>query len=146
MAILRVKDVSKRFGGLKALTEIAHQLSDDIWTVAPEVNHSGAGHSLSLREPIRMREISERVYAVRGTPTDCIIMGVRYLMPDNRPDLILSGVNMGQNLAEDLTYSGTIAAAFEGTLIGIKGQYLIFDTGVINMRKYGGYLLSLTVS
>jgi 5'-nucleotidase len=87
--------------------------------VAPETNKSGAGHSLSLHEPLRMRTVDERVYAVRGTPTDCVIMGVRHVLRDRRPDLILSGVNRGQNLAEDVTYSGTIAACFEGTLIGI---------------------------
>ena len=121
MRILISNDDGIDAPGLKAIQEIARQLSDDVWTIAPEVNHSGAGHSLSLREPLRMRQLDERTYAVRGTPTDCVIMGVRHLMPDNRPDLILSGVNMGQNLAEDLTYSGTVAAAFEGTLIGIRG-------------------------
>jgi 5'-nucleotidase len=75
---------------------------------------------LSLNEPLRMRQVNERTYAVRGTPTDCVIMGVRHVLTDKRPDLILSGVNRGGNLAEDVTYSGTIACAFEGTLIGIK--------------------------
>ncbi len=120
MRILISNDDGIDAPGLKALREIAGQLSDDVWTVAPETNHSGAGHSLSLREPIRMRCLDERTYAVRGTPTDCVIMGVRHLMTKQRPDLILSGINMGQNLAEDVTYSGTIAAAFEGTLVGIR--------------------------
>ena len=120
MRILLSNDDGIDAPGLKALQAIAAQLSDDVWTVAPETNHSGAGHSLSLREPIRMREIDARRFAVRGTPTDCVIMAVRHIMPDKRPDLILSGVNMGQNLAEDLTYSGTVAAAFEGTLVGIR--------------------------
>lgn len=130
MRILLSNDDGIDAPGLKALQTIAAQLSDDVWTVAPEVNHSGAGHSLSLREPIRMRQIDERIYAVRGTPTDCIIMGVRHLMHDNRPELVLSGVNMGQNMAEDLTYSGTIAAAFEGTLIGIRGIALSQALGI----------------
>jgi len=130
MRILISNDDGIDAPGLKALREIANQLSDDVWCVAPELNHSGAGHSLSLREPIRMRQLDERTYAVRGTPTDCVIMGVRHLMPDNRPDLILSGVNMGQNLAEDLTYSGTIAAAFEGTLIGIRSIALSQAIGI----------------
>lgn len=130
MRILLSNDDGIDAPGLKALQAIAAELSDDVWTVAPEVNHSGAGHSLSLREPIRMREVQERVYAVRGTPTDCIIMGVRHLMPDNRPDLVLAGVNMGQNLAEDLTYSGTVAAAFEATQIGIRGIALSQSLGI----------------
>jgi 5'-nucleotidase len=74
---------------------------------------------LSLNNPLRLREISPRHFAVQGTPTDCVIMGVRKIMADARPDLILSGVNRGQNVAEDVTYSGTIAATMEGTLIGV---------------------------
>jgi 5'-nucleotidase len=130
MRILITNDDGIDAPGLKALREIAGRLSDDVWCVAPEVNHSGAGHSLSLREPLRMRHIDERTYAVRGTPTDCVIMGVRHVLHDQRPDLILSGVNMGQNLAEDLTYSGTVAAAFEGTLIGIKSIGLSQSLGI----------------
>ena len=118
MRILLTNDDGIEAPGLVALREIAANLSDDIWVVAPEVNHSGAGHSLSLRDPLRMRQIDDRTFAVKGTPTDCVIMAVRHLLDDERPDLILSGVNMGQNLAEDVTYSGTIAAAFEGTLVG----------------------------
>ena len=129
MRILVSNDDGIDAPGLKALGEIARQLSDDVWTVAPEVNHSGAGHSLSLREPIRMRKLDERTFAVRGTPTDCVIMGVRHVM-DKRPDLILSGVNMGQNLAEDVTYSGTIAAAFEGTLVGVRSIALSQALGI----------------
>src|SRR6056297_1314507 len=130
MRILISNDDGIDAPGLKALREIASQLSDDVWTVAPELNHSGAGHSLSLREPLRMREVEDRVYAVRGTPTDCIIMGVRHLLYDHRPDLVLSGVNMGQNLAEDITYSGTIAAAFESTLVGIPAIALSQALGI----------------
>lgn len=129
MRILITNDDGIEAPGLAALRDIAGQLSDDVWTVAPESNHSGAGHSLSLRDPIRMRAIDERTYAVSGTPTDCVIMAVRRVLHDNRPDLILSGVNMGQNLAEDVTYSGTIAAAFEGTLVGIRSIALSQSVG-----------------
>ena len=120
MRILISNDDGIDAPGLSTLQTIAAQLSDDVWTVAPETNKSGAGHSLSLNEPIRMRQVNERTFAVRGTPTDCVIMGVRHVLLDKRPDLILSGVNRGGNLAEDVTYSGTIACAFEGTLIGIR--------------------------
>ncbi len=120
MRILITNDDGIEAPGLTALTAIAAELSDDVWVVAPQTNHSGAGHSLSLRDPIRMRQIGERRFAVDGTPTDCVIMAVRRVLLDKRPDLILSGVNMGQNLAEDVTYSGTVAACFEGTLIGIR--------------------------
>ncbi len=129
MRILVTNDDGIDAPGLEALEEIARSLSDDVWVVAPETNHSGAGHSLSLRDPIRMRELDERRFAVQGTPTDCVIMAVRRVMFDNLPDLILSGVNMGQNLAEDVTYSGTIAAAFEGTLVGIRSIALSQSVG-----------------
>lgn len=120
MRVLLSNDDGIDAPGLKVLREIAASISDDVWVIAPETNKSGAGHSLSLNEPIRMRRIDERTYAVRGTPTDCVIMGVRHVLADTRPDLILSGVNWGQNIADDLTYSGTLACAFEGTLVGIR--------------------------
>lgn len=120
MRILVTNDDGIDAPGLATLRAIAGALTDDVWVVAPETNKSGAGHSLSLNEPLRMRRIDERTFAVRGTPTDCVIMGVRQVLRDHRPDLVLSGVNRGQNIAEDVTYSGTIAACFEGTLIGIR--------------------------
>ena len=95
------------------------RLSDDVWVVAPEFDQSGVSHSLSLNDPLRMRAVDERRFAVKGTPTDCVIMGVRHILDGKAPDLILSGVNRGQNAAEDVTYSGTIAGALEGTILGI---------------------------
>jgi 5'-nucleotidase len=120
MRLLLTNDDGIDAPGLHALREIASQLSDDVWVVAPETNQSGASHSLSLHEPLRMRSIDERVFAVRGTPTDSVIMGVRHVLKDKLPDLVLSGVNRGANMAEDVTYSGTIAGAFEGTILGIR--------------------------
>lgn len=105
--------------GLEVLEKIALSLSPDVWVVAPATEQSGKSHSLSLSEPIRMRRIDERHVAVGGTPADCVIMGVRKIMP-GMPDLVLSGVNRGQNIADDVTYSGTIAAAMEGTSIGLR--------------------------
>jgi 5'-nucleotidase len=130
MRILLTNDDGIDAPGLHALRQIAGELSDDVWTVAPEVNKSGAGHSLSLNEPLRMRRVGERAYAVRGTPTDCVIMGVRHILKDRRPDLVLSGVNRGANMAEDVTYSGTIAGAFEGTVIGIRSIALSLAYGI----------------
>lgn len=120
MRILVTNDDGIDAPGLHALRQIAAKLSDDVTVVAPETNQSGKGHSLSLHEPLRMREIDDRAFAVRGTPTDCVIMAVRHIMKDRMPELILSGVNRGANMAEDMTYSGTIAGAFEGTLVGIR--------------------------
>ncbi|MDP6952682.1 MAG: 5'/3'-nucleotidase SurE [Alphaproteobacteria bacterium] len=105
--------------GIERLERIAGEFSDDVWVVAPESDNSGAGHSLTLSEPVRARQLSERRFAVNGTPTDCVLMGVLALIPDKRPDLVLSGINQGGNLGEDITYSGTVAAAMEGTLLGI---------------------------
>ena len=105
--------------GLKAAEKIARALSDDVWVIAPETDQSGVSHSLSLNDPLRLREITPRHFAVKGTPTDCVIMGVRHVMAELRPDLVLSGVNRGQNVAEDVSYSGTVAAATEGTILGV---------------------------
>jgi len=119
MRILLTNDDGIHAEGLAALERIARKFTDEVWIVAPENDQSGFAHSLSLSEPLRMRRIDERRYALRGTPTDCVIMGVRKLMPEP-PDLILSGVNSGSNVADDVTYSGTVAGAMEGTLLGIR--------------------------
>jgi 5'-nucleotidase len=119
MRILLTNDDGVHAVGLAVLEAIARELSDDVFIVAPESDQSGVAHSLSLSDPLRLREISPRHYAVKGTPTDCVIMGVRMIMADKRPDLVLSGVNRGQNVAEDVTYSGTIAGAMEGAMLGI---------------------------
>jgi 5'/3'-nucleotidase len=119
MRILITNDDGIYAPGLGVLEQIAGVLSDDVWIVAPETDQSGVSHSLSLNDPLRLREIDARRFAVKGTPTDCVIMGVRHLMHDGPPDLVLTGVNRGQNVAEDVTYSGTIAGAMEGTILGI---------------------------
>ena len=111
MRILLTNDDGVNAPGLEALEEIASAISDDVWVVAPEADQSGASHSISLSDPLRLRQIGEKRFAVRGTPSDCVIMGVRHVLKEKRPDLILSGVNRGQNVAEDVTYSGTIAGA-----------------------------------
>lgn len=105
--------------GLKVLEEIAASLSDDIWVAAPLTEQSGAGHSLTLRNPLRIRTLAPKRFAIEGTPTDCVLLALNNLMEDARPHLILSGVNNGANLGEDVTYSGTIAAAMEATLLGV---------------------------
>ncbi len=119
MRILLTNDDGIHAPGLKVLEAIAKALSDDVFVVAPESDQSGVAHSLSLSDPLRLRNIGPRHYAVQGTPTDCVIMGVRKIMADHKPDLILSGVNRGQNVAEDVTYSGTIAACIEAALLGV---------------------------
>lgn len=119
MRILCTNDDGIHAPGLKILEQIAKALSDDVWVVAPELDQSGVSHSLSLNDPLRLREIGPRHFAVRGTPTDCVIMGARHILRDKQPDLVLSGVNKGRNVAEDVVYSGTIAGALEGTILGL---------------------------
>ncbi|HTV34111.1 MAG TPA: 5'/3'-nucleotidase SurE [Methylocella sp.] len=119
MRILITNDDGIHARGLALLEGIARSLTDDVFVVAPEYDQSGVAHSLSINDPLRLRKISSRHYAVRGTPTDCVIMGVRKLLEATPPDLILSGVNNGQNVAEDVTYSGTVAGAFEGASLGL---------------------------
>jgi 5'/3'-nucleotidase len=118
MRILITNDDGIHAPGLEACKEIGRALGGEIWVVAPEIDQSGVSHSLSLNDPLRLREIDERTYAVKGTPTDCVIMAARHIMPQ-KPDLLLSGVNRGRNAAEDVTYSGTVAGAMEGTVLGI---------------------------
>jgi len=110
--------------GIKVLEKIAHDLSDDVWVVAPEQEQSGASHSLTTRRPLRLREVGRQRYSVDGTPTDCVLVAVKRLLRDRPPDLVLSGINAGSNVGEDLTYSGTVAAAMEATLLGIPAMAL----------------------
>lgn len=119
MRILCTNDDGIHAPGLKIIEEIARNISDDVWVVAPELDQSGVSHSLSLNDPLRLREVDPHHFAVRGTPTDCVIMGARHILGDKGPDLVLSGVNKGRNVAEDVVYSGTIAGALEGTILGL---------------------------
>jgi 5'-nucleotidase len=105
--------------GLKILEKAAAKLCKDVWVMAPEHENSGAGHSLTLRNPLRMRKVSERRYACDGTPTDCVLLAINHLLKDERPTLVLSGINRGANLGEDVHYSGTVAAAMEAVLLGV---------------------------
>lgn len=124
MRILCSNDDGINAKGLESLEAIARQLSDDVWTVAPEVDQSGMARSITLTRPLRIRKVAPQRYAVDGTPTDCIQLGVEHLMKEAKPDLILSGINNGANVAEDVTMSGTIAAAFQGMTIGIPSVAL----------------------
>ncbi|WP_343519194.1 5'/3'-nucleotidase SurE [Sphingomonas sp.] len=124
MRILLTNDDGVHARGLEVLERIARKLSDDITIVAPLEEQSGKGRSLSLTEPVRLRKFGERRFAVTGTPTDAVMMALAELMKDAKPDLILSGVNRGANLAEDVSYSGTVSAAMEGALAGIRSVAL----------------------
>ncbi len=135
MRILLTNDDGIHADGLAVIERIAAQLSDDVYVVAPEIDQSGVAHSLSLNDPLRLRKISERRFAIKGTPTDCVIMGVRSILENRGPDLILCGVNRGHNVAEDVTYSGTIAGAMEGSILGIPSIALSQCYGPVSGRE-----------
>ena len=119
MRILLTNDDGIDARGLALLEKVAGTLSDDIWVVAPSEEQSGTGHSLTLTQPVRLRRHGEQRFSVTGTPTDAVMMALAHIMKDSPPDLILSGINRGANLAEDVTYSGTVSAAMEGALAGV---------------------------
>ncbi len=118
MRILLTNDDGINSPGLAALERVAAAISDEVWIVAPESDQSGLSHSLTLSEPLRLRQVGERRFALRGTPSDCVIMAMRRIIGE-KPDLVMSGVNAGQNAADDVSYSGTVAGAIEGTMLGI---------------------------
>src|ERR671913_2265673 len=120
MRILLTNDDGINARGLDLLETVARRFSDDIWVVAPPEEQSGAGHSLTLPRPVRVRRHDNRRFSVTGTPTDAVMLALAHIMKDSPPDLILSGINRGANLAEDVTYSGTVSAAMEGALAGVR--------------------------
>ena len=149
MRILVTNDDGINATGLKVLEEIARDISEDVWVVAPETEQSGASRSISLADPLRLRKLEGTRFAVKGSPADCVLMAVKRILPDT-PDLVLSGINRGQNIADDVTYSGTIAAAMEGTAMGIRSIALSQAYGIEAMdrvpwdvgRKYGADIIS----
>lgn len=122
--------------GIALLERVAKTLCDDVWVIAPEHEQSGAGHSLSLHKPLRIRQVGERRFAVDGTPTDAVLLAVMEILKDKRPTLMLSGINRGSNLAEDVTYSGTVSAAMEATLLEIPSIAFSnqLNNGVVDWR------------
>jgi 5'-nucleotidase len=119
MRILLTNDDGVHAQGLAALESVARALTDDVWICAPESEQSGASRSLTLSAPLRVRRLEDRRFAIQGTPTDCVMLGVEHLIEGGRPDLVLSGINRGLNAAEDVTMSGTVAGAIEGMALGI---------------------------
>jgi 5'-nucleotidase len=120
LRILVTNDDGIAAQGIRTLEAIARTLSDDVWVVAPETNQSGTAHSLTLRRPLRYRRLDDRHVAIDGTPTDCVLLALQKLVPGRPVDLVLSGINHGGNLAEDVTYSGTVSAAIEATLFKVR--------------------------
>ncbi|MDR1332996.1 MAG: 5'/3'-nucleotidase SurE [Holosporales bacterium] len=151
MRILVSNDDGISAVGIAVLEEIAKQFADDVYVVAPLTNMSAAGHSLTLKSPLRLLERDSRHFAVDGTPTDSVVMALRHVMPE-RPDFVLSGVNADSNLADDITYSGTVAAAMEASLFGIPAIALsqkISKDGSINWdiaREYAPVVLKMVMN
>lgn len=117
--VLIANDDGIRAPGLRVLARVARRLAKEVWVVAPETEQSAASHSLTMRRPLYLHQVGRRRFAVDGTPTDCVLLAIHQLLKDSPPDLVLSGINRGGNLGEDATYSGTVAAAMEGALLGI---------------------------
>ncbi len=115
--ILVTNDDGTHSPGLKALAEGLNR-TGEVYVIAPDRERSAAGHSLTLHKPLRATEVSPRWYVVDGTPTDCVTLGVMGMFKE-KPHLVVSGINLGANLGDDITYSGTVSAAFEATLLGI---------------------------
>jgi len=118
--ILISNDDGIHSAGIKLLEQMALALTDDVWVCAPETEQSGASHSLTIHRPLRVKQYDDRHFSVDGTPTDCVMLAMNHVLKDHRPDLVLSGINHGANIGDDVTYSGTIAAAMEATLLGLR--------------------------
>ena len=114
--------------GIKLLASSLEEIADVV-VVAPDREQSATGHSLTLHRPLRMQQLDTNVYSVDGTPTDCVNLGVLWLLKDSPPDLVVSGVNFGVNMGDDVTYSGTVSATFEGTLLGIPSVAFSQEVG-----------------
>ena len=114
--ILITNDDGYSADGIKILYEIARSYTSDVWIVAPEYEKSGASHALTFIKDLTLKKQDENIYSVNGTPSDCVVIALENVLQDKRPDILLSGINSGVNVAEDVTYSGTIAAAMEGVI------------------------------
>ncbi|MFZ4762152.1 MAG: 5'/3'-nucleotidase SurE [Alphaproteobacteria bacterium] len=125
--ILVTNDDGIHAEGLAVLVRVAEQLAGRVVVCAPEVEQSAASHSLTIHRPLRLRKVAVDRYSVDGTPTDCVLLAINHVFRNEKPDLVLSGINMGANVADDVTYSGTIAAAMEATLLGVPAIALSQD-------------------
>lgn len=134
--ILISNDDSIYAPGIKILEKIARKMSDDVWVIAPATEQSATAHSLTIHRPLRPKKLDEKKWCIDGTPTDCVLMAIKELMKGKEPDLLLSGINAGANLADDVTYSGTVAAAMEATLLGVPAIALSQSGSLGNPIKW----------
>ena len=143
--ILITNDDGYNADGLKILYELAKIYTDDVWIVAPEHEKSGASHALTFINDLTLKKYSENVFSVNGTPSDCVVIALEHVLKDKRPNILLSGINSGVNVAEDVTYSGTIAAAMEGVIrrvpsIAISQNYDLGKKNEISWQVSKSYL------
>lgn len=147
--ILATNDDGVFSEGLKLLKKALEKVAD-VTVVAPDREQSASGHSLTLDRPLRMQMLEDQVYSVDGTPTDCVSLALQWLMKDDPPDLIVSGINFGFNLGDDVTYSGTVSATFEGSLMGIPSvafsQEVSEDFSFERAAAFARQLVSLLIS
>lgn len=145
--ILVTNDDGVHSPGLTALCEAMKPLGD-AYIVAPDRERSAAGHSLTMHKPLKVHEHSARVFSINGTPTDCVTIGINKILPE-KPALIVSGINKGANLGDDITYSGTVSAAIEGTIFGIpslafsliSSKHYFFETAASFASLISAYVL-----
>ena len=134
--ILVTNDDGIHSPGISALFNTMRNLGD-VYIVAPDRERSAAGHSLTMHRPLKAEEIREHVFSVNGTPTDCVTLGINKLLTQ-KPDLIVSGINKGANLGDDITYSGTVAAAIEGTIFGVPSiAFSLISCQALSFRDRG---------
>ena len=119
MKILLSNDDGVNALGMNTLAQVLSEIAEVV-IVAPDRNRSGASNSLTLETPLRVNQVRPNVYSVQGTPTDCVHFALNELMKDDMPDLVVSGINHGANLGDDVLYSGTVAAAMEGHFLGVQ--------------------------
>ncbi|HET6515136.1 MAG TPA: 5'/3'-nucleotidase SurE [Thermodesulfovibrionales bacterium] len=147
MVILVTNDDGVHSPGLIALFKAMKELGD-AYVVAPDRERSAVGHALTLHRPLRVDELREHVYAINGTPTDAVVIGASKVLP-RKPDLVVSGINRGGNLGDDITYSGTVSAAIEGTIMSIPSfavslhgdRNFHFDTAATYALKVARYIM-----
>ena len=141
--ILVTNDDGIHAPGLQILFKESHKLGQ-VTIIAPEHDNSAASHSLTMNRPLRVREVDANVYTINGTPTDCVTIGIGKILP-HKPDLVISGINPGANLGDDVSYSGTVSAAIESTMLGIPSIAisLAAESGPLHYETAAAFIIRL---